>query len=255
MADHQKLGEEQTKPTTGPLDSVESEKHKNKNDLNITNTPEEELKKTTTLIQPVEKHDKPIEQKQSVSSTVLTPGAPHLLGQGNEEKLKVLVEMGFDANLARKALEQTEDIEEAANLIMIIQENGEGNIRAPTKDAVKELRYKMVIVVRGDLKMTPGKVAAQVGHAVLAAYKLALAETPKDVHAWEEIGQMKAVVRCDSQKELMEVYNNARKSGLVAEYIQDAGRTQVEPGSVTVCAVGPARSEFVDQVTGHLKLY
>jgi peptidyl-tRNA hydrolase len=172
-----------------------------------------------------------------------------------EAKVKELIDMGFDGVLARRALEQTKDLEEAVNLIMIFQENAEGGMKAPTKDAVRELRYKMVIVARADLKMTTGKIAAQVGHAVLAAYKTALVQHPTDVEAWESIGQMKVVVRCESEKELMAVYNNARKMGLVSEYIQDAGRTQVEPGSITVCAVGPGRSDLIDQVTGHLKLY
>lgn len=103
--------------------------------------------------------------------------------------------------------------------------------------------------------MKPGKVAAQVGHGVLAAYKLAQREHKRDVDAWEFIGQMKVVVQCETQKELLDVYEHARKAGIAAEYIQDAGRTQVEPGSITVCAVGPARADLVDQITGHLKLY
>ena len=98
-------------------------------------------------------------------------------------------------------------------------------------------------------------MAAQVGHGVLGAYKLALEKKPEDVRNWEMIGQMKVVVKCESQKELMDVYEKAIKMGLPAEYIEDAGRTQIEPGTITVCAVGPSRADLVDQVTGHLKLY
>ena len=112
-----------------------------------------------------------------------------------------------------------------------------------------------VIAVRTDIKMTAGKMAAQVGHGVLGAYKLALKNRPDDVEMWECIGQMKAVVRCDSEKSLMDVYDNAVKLGIPTEYIEDAGRTQVDPGTITVCAVGPGRSDLIDQITGHLKLY
>lgn len=112
-----------------------------------------------------------------------------------------------------------------------------------------------VIAVRTDIKMTPGKMAAQVGHGVLGAYKIAMKNNPHDVYQWETIGQMKVVVKCESQKDLLDVYDKALKLGLAAEYIQDAGRTQVDPGTITVCAVGPGRSDIVDQVTGHLKLY
>ena len=209
-----------------------------------------------------------IEEKQATVSSenngVLLDGDAS--SREREDSIKQLIEFGFDEGLARKALEQTKDIEEAINLILVFQDNqsleGPGGVRAPTKDQVKELAYKMVpllitqvIVVRNDLKMKPGKVAAQVGHGVLGAYKIACRQYPQDVQAWEEIGQMKVVVRCESEKELLDVYNHALKAGIAAEYIKDAGRTQVAPGSITVCAVGPGRADLVDQVTGHLKLY
>jgi PTH2 family peptidyl-tRNA hydrolase len=36
--------------------------------------------------------------------------------------------------------------------------------------------------------------------------------------------------------------------------VRDAGRTEVEAGSVTVLAVGPATAELIDMVTGELRL-
>lgn len=196
---------------------------------------------------------------QTVAAEVQEHSGPRLVESAaakvDEASLSLMIEMGFDPELSRKALAQTGDLETASELVLVMAENKDGRITAPTKASVAELGYKMVIVVRGDLKMRPGKVAAQVGHGVLAAYKLALKNTPAAVTEWEYIGQMKVVVRCETQKELMDVYHQAVKMGVAAEYIQDAGRTQVEPGSITVCAVGPARADIVDQITGHLKLY
>lgn len=57
-----------------------------------------------------------------------------------------------------------------------------------------------------------------------------------------------------SQAELLELQARARSLGLTAETIQDAGRTQIEAGSMTVLGVGPAPKSLVDQVTGKLKL-
>ena len=193
----------------------------------------------------------PAETHEVKAPTEPTAGEPKV----DEASLAMMIEMGFDPELSRRALEQTGDLETASELVLVMAENKDGRIKAPTKAAVKELGCKMVIVVREDLKMRPGKVAAQVGHGVLAAYKLALKNTPQAVAEWEEIGQMKVVVRCDSQKELMDIYHQAIKLGVPSEYIQDAGRTQVEPGSITVCAVGPAKLHIMDQITGHLKLY
>ena len=65
--------------------------------------------------------------------------------ESTESLVQQLVEMGFREDLAKRALEQTKDLEEAANLILIFQDNDEGKIAAPTKAQVRELYYKMVV--------------------------------------------------------------------------------------------------------------
>lgn len=57
-----------------------------------------------------------------------------------------------------------------------------------------------------------------------------------------------------SEEELLELMGKARSLGITAEVIQDAGRTQIDPGSLTVLGVGPAPKSLVDAVTGGLKL-
>lgn len=59
----------------------------------------------------------------------------------------------------------------------------------------------------------------------------------------------------DSEDALKEVAKQARAIGLLANIVQDAGRTQISPGSKTVCAIGPGPAPLIDQVTGHLKLF
>ncbi|KAG9051584.1 hypothetical protein FS837_004094 [Tulasnella sp. UAMH 9824] len=48
---------------------------------------------------------------------------------------------------------------------------------------------KMVLVVRSDLGMTKGKIAAQCGHATLACYKALQKSNPALLAHWERIGQ------------------------------------------------------------------
>jgi len=47
---------------------------------------------------------------------------------------------------------------------------------------------KLVLVVRTDLKMTTGKIAAQCGHATLACYKALVKKNPKLLRHWELTG-------------------------------------------------------------------
>ncbi|OLN91949.1 Peptidyl-tRNA hydrolase 2 [Colletotrichum chlorophyti] len=132
---------------------------------------------------------------------------------------------------------------------------------APLVDSSKE-ECKLVLVVRTDLGMTKGKMAAQASHATLACYKSlskAAARDPsspaaKILSRWERLGQAKIAVQIKNQEEMLDLMRKARGLGVTAEVIADAGRTQIEAGSLTVLGVGPAPRSLVDQITGHLKL-
>lgn len=62
--------------------------------------------------------------------------------------------------------------------------------------------YKMVLLIRTDLEMSKGKVAAQCGHAVLAAYKQMLTDNPQVLQLWEECGQPKITLKVPDEKEM-----------------------------------------------------
>lgn len=66
---------------------------------------------------------------------------------------------------------------------------------------------------------------------------------------------MQVVVKIDDEASLMDLSALAREAGLTVSVIQDAGHTQVAPGSRTVVGIGPGPVDLIDQVTGHLKLY
>ena len=61
---------------------------------------------------------------------------------------------------------------------------------------------KMVLVVRNDLNMTKGKVAAQCGHATLAAYKKSVKQNADVLKYWESRGQMKIALKANNEEEL-----------------------------------------------------
>ena len=111
---------------------------------------------------------------------------------------------------------------------------------------------KQAIVVRTDIGMGEGKLAAQVAHASLSAYQDAGKRARKK---WQGEGQKKVVLKGDSEGQLFELADKADKEGLPYAVVRDAGHTQLDPGTVTALAVGPARDDAVDRVTGDLPLY
>jgi len=113
---------------------------------------------------------------------------------------------------------------------------------------------KQAIVVRTDLKMGKGKVAAQVAHASLSAAEAAQGRRPAWYQGWKGEGQAKVVLKVDSEASLMDLFLKAKSAGLPASLIEDRGLTQVEPGTVTCLGIGPAPDPDIDGITGKLKL-
>jgi PTH2 family peptidyl-tRNA hydrolase len=83
---------------------------------------------------------------------------------------------------------------------------------------------KMVFLIRTDLGMTNGKVAAQCCHAVLKAYLQAQKDTPQYLQAWENNGETKITLKCPNEQTLLKLATHAANLGLVATYVRDAGR-------------------------------
>ncbi|BFZ59211.1 hypothetical protein YB2330_000216 [Saitoella coloradoensis] len=114
---------------------------------------------------------------------------------------------------------------------------------------------KLVLVVRTDLGMTKGKIAAQCSHATLACYKSLLRHNPALLQHWESAGQPKITLQTKDEEEMLVMQAKALSLGLMARVVRDAGRTQIPAGSATVLGVGPGPRSVVDEVTGHLRLY
>ncbi|XP_004307859.1 PREDICTED: peptidyl-tRNA hydrolase 2, mitochondrial [Fragaria vesca subsp. vesca] len=113
--------------------------------------------------------------------------------------------------------------------------------------------FKMVLVVRNDLKMGKGKIAAQCSHATLGLYKKLLRRAPKSLNRWEMCGQPKVVLKVETEEEMLVLQDRAKSLNLPNHITIDAGKTQIAPNSRTVMAIlGPI--EVVDDVTGGLKL-
>jgi PTH2 family peptidyl-tRNA hydrolase len=111
--------------------------------------------------------------------------------------------------------------------------------------------YKLVVVVRDDLKLSKGKACAQVGHAVLDCF-MRQSDT-RLTKEWLKEGGKKVVLKCKDLKELHEVNQAAKNNRLVTAVIEDAGHTEVPTGTITCVGIGPDSEEKIDKVSGHLK--
>ena len=114
--------------------------------------------------------------------------------------------------------------------------------------------YKVVVLVRTDLDMGKGKMAAQVGHASVELALRAQKMDRKAFDSWMSGGQKKVVLKVANKDEMIRYMNEARSNGLYTCMITDAGRTQIEPGSQTCVGIGPAPESEIDKGTGSLKM-
>jgi len=123
------------------------------------------------------------------------------------------------------------------------------------KRVASPFEYKLVIAVREDVEFSPGKMAAQVAHAAVMASLEAKANTTKWFSEWIREGQKKVVVRAESLGELKELEAAAKRLKLSTALVQDAGMTELPPGTITCLGIGPGPNNIVDQVTGNLPLW
>ncbi|RZN16455.1 MAG: peptidyl-tRNA hydrolase [Methanosarcinales archaeon] len=111
--------------------------------------------------------------------------------------------------------------------------------------------YKQSIIVRYDLKLSRGKLAAQVAHAAVTASDLAGVDA---AGKWKRGGQKKIVLRVPDLEDLIELQQMAKQEQVPAALIVDAGYTEIPAGTVTALGIGPAPEEKIDKITKNLKL-
>ncbi|MHA1791539.1 MAG: peptidyl-tRNA hydrolase Pth2 [Promethearchaeota archaeon] len=114
--------------------------------------------------------------------------------------------------------------------------------------------YKQVIVIRSDLKMGCGKKVAQGAHASILAAEKARRETPSAWQAWFSGGQRKIVCKVSGKESLFILKQKAEHANIPCAVVQDAGLTQLPPGTFTALGMGPALEDDLDPITRELKL-
>jgi PTH2 family peptidyl-tRNA hydrolase len=113
---------------------------------------------------------------------------------------------------------------------------------------------KMALVIRGELRLTPGKAAVQAAHAAVL-----LARSPARRHAdwldaWLRQGQKKIALLAQTLADMAELEAKASRLGIPTVWVEDAGLTEVAPGTRTCLGLGPAPASELDRITGELPL-
>lgn len=138
-------------------------------------------------------------------------------------------------------------------------------------------KSKQMIVMRRDLKMRKGKIAAQAGHACVEAVLMAIAREGRgaDIQAgdgwawlyhdeddrtpltdWFDAGVAKVCVYVDSEEELLALAERGRAAGFAVALVRDAGHTEFHGEPTYTClAFEPLPAERIDPLTGELPLY
>ncbi len=138
-------------------------------------------------------------------------------------------------------------------------------------------KSKQVIVMRRDLKMRKGKIAAQAGHACVEATLMAIAREGRAgqiratdgwaylEHAendcspltdWFDVGVAKICVYVDGEEALLDVAAKGREAGFAVSLIRDAGHTEFHGEPTFTClAFEPLPADKIDPITGSLPLY
>lgn len=133
-------------------------------------------------------------------------------------------------------------------------------------------KIKQVIVMRKDLNMRKGKIAAQAGHAcVLAIFKsinkledftwslnddFIKGEDNSYLSQWLNNGFVKICVYVNSEEELLNIAKKADEKKIAYSLIKDNGYTEFH-GVPTYTCIGfePLPSCVIDEITGSLPLY
>ena len=102
--------------------------------------------------------------------------------------------------------------------------------------------------------MGAGKKCAQSCHASVSASDLVRIKNKPAWKKWKNSGQKKVVLKMNNLEHLGELVKKLDSQKIPYFIINDAGLTQLTPGTTTAVGIGPVLSSEVDKITGDLKL-
>ncbi len=113
---------------------------------------------------------------------------------------------------------------------------------------------KMALVLRGELRLSAGKAAVQAAHAAVMLVEQARRRDEEGMAEWLAQGQKKIALVVSTLDEMVDIERRARARGIGIVWVEDAGFTEVAPGTRTCLGLGPALASELDPITGSLPL-
>lgn len=127
-------------------------------------------------------------------------------------------------------------------------------------------KYKQAIAVRGDLEMSEGKLAAQVAHASVGAFRQNINPeifAGSDLfirgfnlnEGWFDEGFRKIVLKVPGITDILKAEAKCIEHRVPYFVVYDFGLTELAEDTMTCIGIGPDLNENVDKVTGRMKLW
>jgi PTH2 family peptidyl-tRNA hydrolase len=129
------------------------------------------------------------------------------------------------------------------------------------------METKQVIVIRKDLNMRRGKSEAQACHASMKVFfdlskkidiegkRHMVTPLTNAMDKWSSGQFTKISLSCNSEEELIALYNEAKIKNIPCALVEDSGKTEFHGIKTKTCiAIGPDDVNIIDSITGTLKL-
>lgn len=119
--------------------------------------------------------------------------------------------------------------------------------------------YRLYAIIRTDIEMDRGKIAAQMGHAYLEAYLLALEKRPETIPLYKKDQTIKIAMRAKKVQHLEDAYQKAFDAGIPSVLITDLGlyglpEDMLGKPTVTALGLGPAKRNEVKDILKRFQL-
>lgn len=114
--------------------------------------------------------------------------------------------------------------------------------------------HRAYFLMRKELKLSPGKLAAQVGHLTSKLVLNPKVSSSKEFLSWIQEGETKIVLQA-TKEEILSFELEMKKNNIDTSLLFDAGKTQVAPNTLTGLVCRPLSEKESYKYMKTYKLY